>query len=858
MLKRSTYFSLNSDNVIVLHFHGLLGFDNHIYNGVVKYFQSYLQNINLLTYNEIKWHAKFVPSCSVLNCLVIFCVLHVSTIFKCEKDEVRLKKKFKRKNSGNKIINVEELKIKSSEAVPVGQIVSRALGPVLHNWTGEITQVTKSNGLIQCVVNFTNSYGIFVIYFYKSALKYVCELEDLRDYLSIRDSVEFDAEFSEKEIQQGIFWQATHVKVTKQALKKSKFEIDIDADMYMEKIKCNYNTFKVSSKTCKNCTANYCALENDIKNINKTVQGKESYSNSTNLDIKKTTDLCCKQSKPQKNSYTLSQYYTLNGVVATNMLKSDDIIPQSPTEELTTDKSIPKDYLNKKDVTIQDSKICNSNLQVQEQHISKVDLAVNKSTVSIASKEINHLKNFEVCDHKEEAIKDYDRRTLIPSSDKSFFQEVNGKNLHSKSDSISLEKNEKTQLNTTDTCITRYAREKSSLDDIFLPNLLFLHSMFVFGTITVTSEDEGVAVTLHTQEQHEIFFTHEAIFCQKMKKMPNKNSVVLLFIPHFEVKDNVFVATLVYPLNLKDSTLVREQYITVEDFVLNYFIPVVMEKDLDKYSCYCDIPKTLISNSKINFENKRKVLFKGIQFIKNLQDIFNFSTKTLSQFQIIINILSVQNMGVTHTKLFSYIMYILKQAMSLTCCSKKCVLANNVKGIKYKRRPYNDSFMLHHFEKKSVTNLDPAINFVNKECTFSTIKIPEIIVESNNLDVPKSNEFTDKTKIMQAKPFMDSEYDSCTSISSNKSCNSKSSDDIFHSCESLSEIMDSSSELDESKNSLMQSNKSLCEVNSSVDLNSSITENVDYPNEAKIAISNVRYKFLKKGVMEKDIIQSFK
>ncbi|GIY72972.1 hypothetical protein CEXT_118771 [Caerostris extrusa] len=147
--------------------------------------------------------------------------------------------------------------------------------------------------------------------------------------------------------------------------------------------------------------------------------------------------------------------------------------------------------------------------------------------------------------------------------------------------------------------------------------------------------------------------------------------------------------------------------------------------------------------------------------------------------------------------------------------------------------------MLHHFEKKSLTNLDPAIN---KECTFSTIKIPEIIFESNNLDVPKSNEFTDKTKIMQAKPFMDSEYDSCTSISSNKSCNSKSSDDVFHSCESLSEILDSSSELDESKNSLMQSNQSLCEVNSSVDLNSSITENVDYPNEAKIAISNVSIK----------------
>ncbi|GIY72974.1 hypothetical protein CEXT_118781 [Caerostris extrusa] len=442
MLKRSTYFSLNSDNVIVLHFHGLLGFNNHIYNGVVKYFQSYLQNINLLTYNEIKWHAKFVPSCSVLNCLVIFCVLHVSTIFKCEKDEVRLKKKFKRKNSGNKIINVEELKIKSSEAIPVGQIVSRALGPVLRNWTGEITQVTKSNGLIQCVVNFANSYGIFVIYFYKSALKYVCELEDLRDYLSIRDSVEFDAEFSEEEIQQGIFWQAIHVRVTKQALKKSKFEIDIDADMYMEKIKCNYNTFKVSSKTCKNCTANYCALESDIKNINKTVRGKESFSNSTNLNIKKATNLCCKQSKPLKNSYTLSQYHTLNGVVATNMLKSDDIILQSPTEELTTDKRIPKDYLNKKDVTIQDSKICNSNLQVQEQHISKVDLAVNKSIVSIASKEINHPKNFEVCDNKEEAIKDYDRKTLIPSSDKSFFQEVNGKNLHSKSDLISLEKNE--------------------------------------------------------------------------------------------------------------------------------------------------------------------------------------------------------------------------------------------------------------------------------------------------------------------------------------------------------------------------------------------------------------------------------
>ncbi|GFU31431.1 uncharacterized protein NPIL_147111 [Nephila pilipes] len=756
ILKKCPYFYVDNDSsVIVVQFHGFFGFEDNAYKTIVQYFQSYLQN-SMLTYDEIKFHTKFVPSCAVPNLLLIFCVFHVCSIFKCDKNKVYLRKKFKRKKHAKQIIDIDGLGIKLSDSIPVALLVYKAFGQKLHGWTGEITHLTKHTGLIQCVVNFTNNYqGIFKIYFYKTSLKYLCEIESVEDYLSIRDVVEFDAEFCEEDIEQGIFWQATFIKVTKHFFKNNKFEISINTEMYMEKIILNIGTFKLSCKTCssRNCQANYSVLEKDVKKNNKIMQTECNFIHSLNFDSKDFTESCNVQIKSSSQKISLPSQ---------NASVANDNLPLSICD--FDQNSVIDAVINSK---------CNGNSEVN----------INKKEASKIFNLDNNSKLLEV-DIESTLSSDLIKSVVLSPSDES-----------------------KKDLDCVESiCKTEYSEKKySSKDGIFVPNLLFLHSAFMFGKIEIISQEEGVAITLHTCPLYEVFFKCESTFLE-YDKVPNRDSIVLLFIPYFKAPNTVLVATLVYPLKSEDAISALEQKLSVEDFVVKKFYSVVKNYLVDINSCNCDLSSTLLFKTLVtqNVEKEKEIFEKCSNCIKNLQEIFCFTEKTRIRFLATISLLYHQNSDMSSQKLSIYLTRLLMQVFSLTLCSRKAsMLSKKKKNLKAKinfkrRRHYNYSFS--NDLAKSVPNNGKNVIATKEETTEVKSHIQEKILAKNIDSVisKKSNEFLCDSVIKSGKTFLDTGSESCTSLSSYKSCNSKGSDDAFYSCESLSDAFESDLEANES------------------------------------------------------------
>ncbi|PRD26362.1 UNVERIFIED_CONTAM: hypothetical protein NCL1_38326 [Trichonephila clavipes] len=751
ILKQYPYFYISNDSsVFVVQFHGLIGFEDEAYKTIVQYFQSYLQNISILTYDEIKIHTKCVPCCAIPNPLAIFCVFHICSLFKCDKNKVYLRKRFKNKKCGNRIINVDKIGLNSSESVPIGLLVSKAFGQKLKAWTGEITHLTKYTGLIQCVVNFSNGYqGIFNIYLYKTCFKYLCEVESMEDYLSIRDTVEFDAEFSEEAIEQGIFWQAISIKVKKQFLKNNRFKITIDTKMYMEKIQLNFDTFKSSSKTCclKNCMSSYNVLEKDDKNNKKIILRERNFIKSSNLSSKDLTILCQGRMETSNNSQKISSLPCLNGSVANDSL-----------------------FLSICDIN--QNAVAVSNYHYDENS----EMYINKEEASKNSKLCNDNKNLSTLDAENTLSIDLMKSVIITPPDKRKKYLDFAKNIFKTENSV---------------------KENLSKVGIFVPNLLFSHSAFMFGKIAVVLQDDGMAVTLHTYPTYEVFFKYESIFF-KNDKVPNKDSIVLLFIPYFEFQNGVSVATLVYPLKYEDAILVQEHNLTVDDFVSRKFYSIVKDYLGDIYSCNCDLTNSLLFKTLVtqNIQRKREMFLKCSDYLKDLEEIFSFSEKTKEYFLTITSLLYHQNSDTSSQKLSMYLTRLLVQVFSLTLCSRKIsFLSKRRKSFKPKFNFRKKRSNYSSFSKDLVKNLPND----DKNLIYTDEKILESELHTKEeISIKDIDCVTSKTSIksqcdnilLQKKQFLDTGHESCSSLSSFKSCHSKSSDDVFYSCESLSDGME--------------------------------------------------------------------
>lgn len=754
-LKKYPYFDISNDSsVIIVQFHGLFGFEDHAYKNIVQYFQSYLQNLSVLTYDEIKIHEKCVPSCAIPNSLAIFCVFHICPFFKCDKNKVCLRKRFKRKKCGDRIINVDKLGVKS-ESISIGLLVSKVFGQKLYSWTGEITRLTKYTGLIQCVVNFESGYqGIFNVYLYKTSLKYLCEVESLEDYLSIRDAVEFDAEFCEEAIEQDILWQATCIKVKKQFLMKNKFEISVNTKMYMEKIKLKFDTFKSASKICslKNCISDYYVLEKNVQNNYKIIQRERNFINSSNFSSDDLTELCKERTETLNSSQKISSLPCLN--------------------------ANEKIFLS----------VCDLNHNLVRD-VASNNQCNNNSEVNVNKKE--EPENFELCTNE----------LKLPA--------INAENTLSidlmKSVTLTSLGERKKDLDCVKNIykIEYSERKDFSKEGIFVPNLLFLNSAFMFGKIAVVSQDEAMAITLHTYPPYEVFFKYESIFLEN-DKVPNKDSVVLLFIPYFKFQKCVSVATLVYPLRFEDAILVQEQKLSIEDFVAKKFYSVVKNYLGDIYPCNCDLSNTLLFKTLVtqNVQKKGELLLKCSNYIKDLEEVFSFSKKTKEHFLEITSLLYHQNSDLSSQKLSVYLTNLLVQGFSLTLCSRKISMfikrKKNFKSrynLKRKRNNYSS------FSKdlvKSLPNDDKNVSFSNEIAWPKLHGKEKICFKSMDCVASKSSNKLQCDNIIQGKTFLDSGHESCTSLSSYKSCHSKSSDDVFYSCESLSDGFHSDLETNES------------------------------------------------------------
>ncbi|GBM05032.1 hypothetical protein AVEN_60224-1 [Araneus ventricosus] len=650
------------------------------------------------------------------------------------------------------------MNISPSESVPIGLLVSKDLGRTLYNWTGEISKLTKSTGQIQCVVSFSNEYqGIFVIYMYKTALKHICETEDLNDYLSIRDIVEFDAIFCDEAVDQHIFWQATRIKVIKQSLKKNKFELDVDVEMYFEKIKLNGNSFNITSKTCnlRNCNAKFLVLE---KNLSVMSKHKANAKFSSDLDTKLSSKL---QSTISEKSSNLSQD------------SSDCLINKAVT---TANQSLP--------------------------------------------------------------LKDNKEESLYVSKD---MHDINLSAL----------------------------KKDSNQNNVLISDLLFIHSSFVFGEVSVTSEDDGIAVTMNTLNQFNVFFKSEAIFSENTKRIPAKGSIVLLYIPFFESKDSSCVATLVYPLNSEESVLFKEN-ISIESFLVDNFFPVVQKNLGDIYSCFCGLAHILTRRLLISqeFETKGKKLCKTFDFIKSLQEAFCFSEKTLTLFYILINELYSQNVGASCAKLCADLVLVFVQAFSFTNYSKKLkVLYKGRKTLSNHshKRNHSSSHFLSYIKTTCFKTSDAVISSFKEKMQIASDLLPlypkfsikeEILIESKDSCLSeKAGDARFDTALLQVKPFTEQGHGSCISINSYKSCNSKSSDDVFYSCESDSDSEKNENSIPSQSNSIHLFKENDCrnaaincnEVNDSLPLaEKSCDSSIEAKDIPKITLSTLSKKYTEK------------
>ncbi|KAF8786793.1 hypothetical protein HNY73_008465 [Argiope bruennichi] len=331
----------------------------------------------------------------------------------------------------------------------------------------------------------------------------------------------------------------------------------------------------------------------------------------------------------------------------------------------------------------------------------------------------------------------------------------------------------------------------------------YFHSSFVFGKVSVASENDGIAITINTFKQNEVFFKSEVIFSENTKITPIKDSIVLLYIPYVESEDSVCVATLVYPLNPEETVLFKEN-ITIENFVMNNFSPIVQKRLGAIYSCFCGFTHTLMQKLLISqkFEIKRKKIAKTFDFVKSLREAFCFSEKTLTLFYMLINELFTLNLGFSYTKICSGLAFIFVQAFSFTVCSKKLtILSKGKKTFNYHnhRRNHSSSHFLSHI-KATCSEISEAavVSLKEKMNLFSHEKFDikeEILVERNDSCLlEKESDIKLDTALLLAKPFVKEGNESSISINSYKSCNSKSSEEVYYSCESLPDKFDAYSE----------------------------------------------------------------
>lgn len=211
LFKKSSYFSVENDIVSIHHVHGILAFDHHSSSSVINYFQNILQDIKMLSYDEIVCHSKFV-SCGVHSILTVFCILYCSKQFHCKKGCISLRKVFK-KYPNLKPLDMELLAQDMLSASPtIGEIIHHKYGSKIQKWIGEISALDDWSGCIYCVVDLTNGcQGVFRVYFTKTSLKEISEISSLKDYLNVRDKVQFDAEYINSETPDRC-WKAIKIK----------------------------------------------------------------------------------------------------------------------------------------------------------------------------------------------------------------------------------------------------------------------------------------------------------------------------------------------------------------------------------------------------------------------------------------------------------------------------------------------------------------------------------------------------------------------------------------------------------------------------------------------------------------------
>ncbi|XP_015930860.1 uncharacterized protein [Parasteatoda tepidariorum] len=257
----SFFYEDRNDSIFILPYSWLDNFSD-AFNGVEQYFMSILQNVFVMTFEDVKIHSQFVPSCGIHSCLTTFCILAASPIFYCKNSNVYLNingKKMKTQKQQLGVIRLETSYFLSG--ITTCLLVRLLHGKKLHNWVGEVSNVMKNYGLIFCNVYFKDySYDMFVVYFHKRTLKSISEIKNLSSLISFRDTVMFDAEYCEGV--GGRYYQATKIKVIKQSFKQNISTYEADVDKYKE---CEYNSFElnaiVKTKLQQKCSCKYCKSE---------------------------------------------------------------------------------------------------------------------------------------------------------------------------------------------------------------------------------------------------------------------------------------------------------------------------------------------------------------------------------------------------------------------------------------------------------------------------------------------------------------------------------------------------------------------------------------------------------------------
>lgn len=263
ILEKYSHISVCSNRTVTLHhFHGLIGFEDHICKSVLGYFHDILYHSNVLSYEDVRNHSKSLSICGLNNMIEILSILYCSHQFSCQDGYICLSKKSK-KYLKQKPINIDKMEINfSSRSMHMGQIVFGVYGPALQHWFGEIGFIKKNYGVIYCVVDFSNgSQGIFTIFFCKAALKVISELDDLQKYINVRDAVEFDAEYYKGKMLDRC-WKATRVKLCSDKFQHDESLSDkLNQNTELERHKCANN------KCCSKINSKVTAFDSNSQNI---------------------------------------------------------------------------------------------------------------------------------------------------------------------------------------------------------------------------------------------------------------------------------------------------------------------------------------------------------------------------------------------------------------------------------------------------------------------------------------------------------------------------------------------------------------------------------------------------------------